>query len=73
MQTTLKTDLYATGIHGVTGQQVDEGTLEVGTLIRNVREHVVCCEDTPIYRFEASTDGGLRWYTQESYSKPDVQ
>lgn len=66
---TLARDTYAIGIHGVTGQQTDEGTLEAGTPVRNVRK-VEGDAEVDCYRFEASTDGGKTWYTQETYGKP---
>ena len=62
-------EICSVGIHGVTGQQVEEGDLQPGTLIKNVRVHEDGYEST-IYRFDASTDGGKLWYTQQSYSKP---
>lgn len=67
----LTEDTYATGIHGVTGQAIDEGWLPTGTLIRNLREAGEGFGG-PIYRFDASTDGGDHWYTQECRSKPET-
>lgn len=67
---TLARDTCAIGIHGITGQQIDEGYLTAGTKVKNIRVH----EDAPtdadtVYRFEACT-GGTAWYTQETYGKP---
>ena len=67
---TLARDTYVFGIHGITGQQIDEGYLAAGTPIKNIR----VWEDAPAdretaYRFEACTDGA-GWYTQETYGKP---
>jgi hypothetical protein len=68
---TLAEDTYAIGIHGVTGQQIDEGDLCIGTPVRNVRvERDGPTDAETVYRFEASTDGGRTWYTQETYGRP---
>lgn len=65
----LTQDLDATGIHGITGQEVDEGTLEARkTLIRKIRHE----DGDSIWLFQASTDLGKTWYEHESYSAPVV-
>lgn len=66
--------VWATGIHGVTGAPTEEGYLERGTLVRNVRATgaVDPFDGTPRYRFDASTDGGKTWYTQEVCGEPRV-
>ena len=68
---TLAKDTYATGIHGVTGQEIDEGELEAGTPVRAIRVHTEGpTEAETCYRFEASTNEGRTWYTQETYGRP---
>jgi len=69
---TLKTRTYATGIHGISGQATETGWLKAGTLVRNVQETgaVHPLDGTPWYRFDASTDGGETWFTQEVCGKP---
>lgn len=70
---TMAEDIDCTFIHGITGQEVSTGTLEAGALVKNIREHGVSdWSGETIYRFEASTNGGRSWYTQESYSRPAV-
>lgn len=68
----LATRVWATGIHGVTGQQTEEGYLEAGTLVRNVKPTgaVHPLDGMLWYRFDASTDGGETWYTQEVCGEP---
>lgn len=70
----LTTRVWATGIHGVTGRQTEEGYLEAGALVRNVRATgaVHPLDGMPWYRFDASTDGGKTWYTQEVCGEPRV-
>ena len=69
MTTKLLAPITATGIHGLTGQAVDEGTLDAGTLVRDVECYSV---QTPegighLRKFSASTDGGVTWYAHESW------
>lgn len=66
--------VWATGIHGVTGQPVEEGWLESGALVRNVKPTgaVHPLDAMPWYRFDASTDGGSTWFTQEVCGEPPV-
>lgn len=68
----LHSKVWATGIHGVTGQQTEEGWLDAGTLVRNVQETgaVHPLDGMPWYRFDASTDGGRLWFTQECCGEP---
>jgi hypothetical protein len=71
---TLKTKTYATGIHGVSGRAVEDGWLEAGTLVRNVRATgaVHPLDGMPWYQFDASTDGGKTWFVQEVCGEPRV-
>lgn len=68
----LTAKVWATGIHGVTGQQTEEGYLDAGTLVRNVKPTgaVHPLDGMPWYRLDASTDGGKTWYTQEVCGEP---
>jgi hypothetical protein len=68
--TTLQKDIDTTSIHGITGQGYETGTIRAGALVRNIRDHKDF--DGATYRFEASTDGGEHWYTQQSDSRPVV-
>lgn len=62
----LRADTWAMGVHGITGQDVEEGELAAGTLVRNVTyQHTQ--EGRQAVRFEASSDGGVSWYPQRSY------
>jgi hypothetical protein len=65
---------YATMIHGITKQEIEEGWLEAGTLIRNVRPTgaVHPLDGMPWYQLEASEDGGKTWFTQEVCGEPRV-
>ena len=70
---TLTERVYAIGIHGITGRMTDEGWLEAGAIVRNIREtepFAFGCEGKPVYRFDASTDGGETWFTQETAGEP---
>jgi hypothetical protein len=69
---TLKTRTYAVGIHGISGRATEEGWLDAGTPIRNVRETgaVHPLDGMPWYRLDASTDGGRTWFTQEVCGEP---
>jgi hypothetical protein len=64
----LTKNAITTTIHGVTGQEIEEGTLEAGALARRIvtRQGTEC----EITRFETSTDGGKSWYLQETYEAP---
>ena len=64
-------DLGAVGVHGVTGQDVDEGVLSPGTRVR--RFMVGTNTDGLVCTFEASTDGGSRWFPHRSYEVPRVR
>lgn len=59
---TLKTALYCVGIHGTTGQQIDEGNLPAGTEVRFEREEEGW-EVTWVYFL--SLQGG-RWFRQRA-------
>jgi len=65
---------WATGIHGITGRPVEEGWLESGTLVRNLRMTgaVRWPEGEPWLQFDASTDGGKTWLTQQAVAPIDV-
>lgn len=70
----LARDCEAVGVHGVTGRDVDEGTLVAGT---RVREVVTREEQDPsgdgtrqVTTFQASTDGGKTWYDQRTMEDP---
>lgn len=70
---TLTRELYATGIHGQTGQPVDEGYLDAGTQIRHVeRDENGFDNGEPAWFFEASTDGGENWYRHHCYQDPSL-
>jgi len=73
--TRLKSRVYATGIHGVTGRPTEEGWLDAGTLVRGLQETgaVHPLDGEPWYRFEASTDGGVSWFVQEVCGEPPTE
>jgi len=64
----LAADLWAVGIHGVTGRPVDEGTLTAGTRVRRVTGP----DEAGVTRFEASTDGRL-WYRHETHGRVEAR
>lgn len=64
-------ELFAVGIHGKTGQQTEEGTLAVGTLIKRVKMDGGY-GSLRRWVFLASTDGGKSWYKQVSYDAPEL-
>lgn len=70
----LAKSIWVTGIHGVTGQRTEEGLLEAGALVRNIAATgaVHPLDGMPWYRFDASTDGGNTWFTQEVCGEPSV-
>lgn len=69
----LAADQAAVGIHGITGQPIDTGTLMAGTLVRDLHKGVDTSDPSvPVWRFDASTDGGVSWYRQMSYWEPAV-
>lgn len=53
--TKLQSDLFSTGINVLTRQEISEGVLEAGTLVRDA------CEIGEKMAFQASTDGGQCW------------
>lgn len=57
----------ATGVHGITGSDIDEGTLAAGTLVRNCVTHAPNVDGGIETTFQASTDGGATWYDQRSF------
>jgi len=67
---------FSTTIHGITGQEVNEGWLEAGTLIRNLKTWEVggyeLGEIVTKCSFESSTDGGT-WYKETSLGVPEVR
>ena len=64
----LARDCVATGTHGITGQDVDEGVLVSGTRVQNiVTDETWHGHET---RFDASTDGGKTWYRHRTYESP---
>lgn len=70
----LAKSLWTTGIHGVTGQRTENGWLEAGALVRNISATgaVHPLDGMPWYRFDASTDGGETWFTQEVCGDPSA-
>ena len=65
---------FSTTIHGITGQEVNEGWLEAGTLIRNLKTWEVGGDEIVTKcRFESSTDGGATWYKETSLGVPEVR
>lgn len=69
----LAEDTFCTGIHGITGQEIDEGTLPEGTVIRDLRGPSEEYEPEGGYegtkwRFESLSNGA--WWTQETYRRP---
>lgn len=68
----LNREICTASIHGITGQAYEYGRLAVGTLVRNIREEGLALDGGSKFRFEASTDDGETWYTQESIEKPLV-
>lgn len=60
-------DTLATGVHGITGRDIDEGTLVAGTLIRDCLTHTPNVDGGVETTFQASTDGGVSWYKQRSF------
>ena len=67
---------FSTTIHGITGQEVNEGWLEAGTLIRNLKTWEVGGDElgeiVTKCRFESSTDGGT-WHKETSFGVPEVR
>jgi hypothetical protein len=67
---------FSTTIHGITGQEVNEGWLEAGTLIRNLKTWEVggyeLGEIVTKCSFESSTDGGATWYKETSLGVPEL-
>jgi len=65
----LKYELFSTRIHPITRQEIDETTLPVGTLIRNV----TCIEwgDHSRWSFQASQDGGKTYFLYHSFGNPE--
>ncbi len=61
----LTRDVWAVGIHGVTGKDHETGWLAGGTLVRAIKDYAG--SDGPVQRFEASTDLGKSWYAQRAY------
>ena len=53
--TKLQADLFSTGINTLTQQEISEGFLEAGTLVKDA------CKIGDNMRFLASTDGGSCW------------
>jgi hypothetical protein len=54
-------DCHVTTIHAITGQEIEEGTLDKGALIR--KAHVGSDEyGMTLTTFECSTDDGKHWY-----------
>lgn len=53
--TTLTSALFSTGINALTQQEISEGFLEAGTLVKDA------CKIGDNMRFLASTDGGSCW------------
>ena len=68
---------FSTTIHGITGQEVNEGWLEAGTLIRNLKTWEVggyeLGEIVTKCSFESSTDGGATWHKETSLGVPEVR
>ena len=67
---------FSTTIHGITGQEVNEGWLEAGTLIRNLKTWEVggyeLGEIVTRCRFESSPDKGATWYKETSLGVPEL-
>jgi len=71
MKLALAKDTYATGVHGITGQELEEGWLAAGTLVRRVS--VSDTLDGPVTRYEASTDNGGAWYKQITHDAIETE
>ena len=71
---TLSADLECTGIHGTTGRDTEEGTLEAGALVRRAKKSTTgsIWSGVDSWTFEASTDGGATWYEQRSSEEPSL-
>jgi hypothetical protein len=66
----LTEDTTCIGIHGTTGEEMDEGgELAAGALVRAVTifDALLAGEETTVVTFDASTDGGKTWYRQRTY------
>ncbi len=59
----LARDVWAIGIHGVTGQETEEGWLAEGTL---VKDFILIDPDSGELGFSASTDGGKTWHRRRT-------
>lgn len=57
----------AVWIHGLTGQEIEEGYLPAGTLVKNIVTTELVDGDVQT-DFLASADGGKSWYAQRAYS-----
>lgn len=68
----LAKDLDAIGIHGIAGQQIDTGTLEAGSLIKNIEESTGSDGETPCWYFLTSTDGGKSWFKHLTWERPET-
>lgn len=66
----LARDVWCEGIHGVTGQVTEEGTLAAGALVREMESEET--EDGLSTEFEASTDGGRTWFRQRTLGRVDT-
>ena len=66
---TLKSSLFSTTIHAVTGMEVEEGTLLPGTKVRKVTKDSDALGQ-PTWNFQASTNKGKTWFWQRSHANP---
>lgn len=66
----LAKDTHAVGLHGLTHQEIDEGTLPAGTLVRKVQ--VEETGDGQVTHFQASTDRGEHWYLQRTHGEVEL-
>ena len=60
---------FITTIHGITGQEIEEGTLPTGSRVRKIYS-----ENTPEgvqTSFECSTDNGKHWYKATTFDLPE--
>lgn len=60
---------FITTIHGITGQEIEEGTLPTGSKVRKIYS-----ENTPDgvqTSFECSTDNGKHWYKATTFDLPE--
>lgn len=67
---TLTQELFSTTLHAITGDEIEDGYLQPGTLVRDLVAIDEGDEETERFWFRASTDGGKTWTWEESFSRP---